>query len=380
MNDSALIAPPATLGVLGGGQLGMMFAQAAKKRGYRVCVLDPDAKGPAAQVADEIVVANYDDQAALEIFARRCAAVTTEFENVPAQSLRWLSARVPVSPLAAAVAIAQDRRQEKAFFARHGLPIGPVVVIENEAFDASTIAFPAIIKTATLGYDGKGQKTVHSADEARAAWRSFGSVPCVLEQRIDLALEVSVIVARNRAGAVVSLPLQENQHRSGVLDVTIVPARVDASLAQRARALGEKVIAALDYVGVLCIEMFVTTTNQLLLNEIAPRPHNSGHYSIEACDMSQFDLQVLTMTNASELPMPQLHKPAVMVNVLGDCWAHGEPDWRSVRAVADAHIHLYGKKDAKPGRKMGHVTCVGDTFAQAIEAAAQVKRALRITP
>jgi 5-(carboxyamino)imidazole ribonucleotide synthase len=376
--QQSFIPPCAWLGVLGGGQLGRMFVHAAQAMGYKVCVLDPAPDCPAAQAADDHLIAAYDDAAALDAFAKKIRAVTTEFENVPAESLRRLAQTIPVAPRAEAVAIAQDRRKEKAFFSAHHVPVGPHAAIESERSDFAHVTFPAILKTATLGYDGKGQKTIETAPQVWQAWREFGSVPCVLETRIDLALEVSVLVARNAIGETRVFPIQENQHRNGVLDVTIVPARIDESLRARAVSLAEKVVNALDYVGVLCIEMFVTKAGELLLNEIAPRPHNSGHYSIEACETSQFAQQVRAMVNAP-LGETRLLTPAVMVNVLGDCWREGEPRWGDVLAVPGAHLHLYGKADAKPGRKMGHVTCTAPSLTEALQRAAQVKRLLGIT-
>ncbi len=377
MKPFPFISPPAWLGVLGGGQLGRMFVHAAQAMGYKVCVLDPAPDCPAAQAADGHLVAAYDDEAALAAFAKKVRAVTTEFENVPAASLRFLAQHVPVSPPADAVAIAQDRRKEKAFFAANGFPIGAVAVIESETSDFSNVTFPAILKTATLGYDGKGQKTIESAPQVLAAWRAFGSVPCVLEARIALALEVSVLVARNAQGETKVFPIQENQHVGGILDLTIVPARIDEALRARATSLAEKVVTALDYVGVLCIEMFVSQSGELLLNEIAPRPHNSGHYSIEACETSQFAQQVRAMVGAP-LGETRLLSPAVMVNVLGDCWSAGEPDWAAVLAVPGAHLHLYGKAEPKPARKMGPVTCTAATLDAALANAQRVKQTLKI--
>jgi 5-(carboxyamino)imidazole ribonucleotide synthase len=406
------IPPGAWLGVLGGGQLGRMFVHAAQAMGYKVCVLDPAPDCPAAQAADDHLIAAYDDTAALDAFAKKVRAVTTEFENVPAESLRRLAQRIPVAPRAEAVSVAQDRRKEKAFFLSLPPPagegwgggvvaegvlgvgaqpspepsprgrgseiVGPHAAIENERSDFAHVKFPAILKTATLGYDGKGQKTIETAPQVLEAWRAFGSVPCMLEERIDLALEVSVLVARNASGETRVFPIQENQHRNGILDVTIVPARIDESLRARAVSLAEKVVNGLDYVGVLCIEIFVTKCGELLLNEIAPRPHNSGHYSIEACETSQFAQQVRAMVNAP-LGDTRLLTPAVMVNVLGDCWSAGEPAWSDVLAVPGAHVHLYGKADAKPGRKMGHVTCTAPTLDEALQRAARVKQLLKIS-
>ncbi len=370
-----MITPGNWLGVLGGGQLGRMFVHAAQAMGYKVCVLDPQPDCPAAQAADAHIVAAYDDMEGLTALAAKVRAVTTEFENVPAQSLRFLAQSLPVSPSADAVAIAQDRRKEKAFFIANGLPVGAHAVIESERAVIEGVRFPAILKTAMLGYDGKGQKTLESAPQVWEAWRAFGGVPCVLEERITLAREVSVIVARNASGQSAVFPLQENQHRDGILDLTIVPARVDDALAQSALALGVKVADALNYVGVLCIELFVSQSGELLVNEIAPRPHNSGHYTIEACECSQYAQQVRALVGAP-MGSTRLTSPAVMVNLLGDAWAASEPSWARVLAISGASLHLYGKADAKPGRKMGHVTCTADSVNVALARALEVKRAL----
>jgi 5-(carboxyamino)imidazole ribonucleotide synthase len=359
-----------------------MFVHAAQRLGYHVCVLDPDASGPAAQAADETIVAAYDDVSALDRLAARVSAVTTEFENVPAASLERLAAHVPVRPAAQAVAIAQDRRREKRFFAAHGLPVGPFAVIESEAdLDRLDEAlFPGILKTATLGYDGKGQARVVSAPEARAAWERFGRAPCVLEARLAFDCEISVLVARGADGETAVWPVQENVHAGGILARTIAPACVPAAVAESAQAAVRQLVAALDYTGVLAVEMFVLG-DQVLLNEIAPRPHNSGHYTIEACVTSQFEQQVRVLAGLP-LGVTALVRPAVMVNLLGDIWFDAqtprEPDWAGVLALPGAHLHLYGKAEARPGRKMGHVTCAGETLDTALATAAEVERVLRI--
>ena len=370
------------LGCLGGGQLGRMFVHAAQAMGYKVLVLDPDANGPAAQAADDIIVASYDDATAIAEFAKRVAAVTTEFENVPATTLDALAASVPTRPAAAAVRIAQDRRKEKSFFREHGFPVGEFAAIERseDVANASAALFPGILKTATLGYDGKGQSRVASREEALAAWRSMKEAPCVLEALIPFELEISVLVARSHSGEVCVWPVQENQHMNGILDVTIVPARIDAALLGKAQSLAGQLVNALGYVGVLCVEMFVTK-NGLLLNEIAPRPHNSGHYTIEACVTSQFEQQVRVLAGAP-LGDASLVRPAVMVNVLGDVWFDAlmpmQPAWSELLALAGTHLHLYGKAEARRARKMGHVTCTAATLVDALATAMDVKRILRI--
>ncbi len=382
---SSLLLPGAWLGLLGGGQLGRMFVHAAQRMGYRVLVVDPDADGPAAQAADEVIAADYTDQNALMELVRRCAAVTTEFENVPAGALEFLAPHVTVYPSATAVATGQHRAQEKKFFASCGVPVAPHAVIERDsdldAIDASLL--PGILKTATLGYDGLGQRRVNSSAGLREAWHELKSVPCVLEQRLNLATEISVIVARSAKGQARAFPVAENQHRGGILAVSFLPARVDAALAARAREAALELARALDYVGVLCVEFFVLADGTLVANEMAPRPHNSGHATIEACVTSQFEQQVRALTG---LPLGDttLLTPAVMVNVLGDVWwregKKREPNWGAVAAIEGAKLHLYGKQEARRGRKMGHVTCLGSSAFEALERANTVALALGIEP
>lgn len=371
------IAPGAWLGLLGGGQLGRMFAMAAQSMGYRVVVVDPGAEGPAASVADEHIRADYLDAAALGELARRCAAVTTEFENVPADALRRLADHCVVSPGHTGVAVAQDRIREKRFLEQAGLRTAPYVVIESEeqACTADASLFPGILKSARLGYDGKGQVSVLRLDELRAAFRALGSAPCVLERRLDLKLEVSVVVARGFDGRVVSFPVAENRHASGILDVSIVPARIAPALADRARAQALRVAETLDYHGVLCVEFFVANEGDLIANEIAPRPHNSGHYTIDGCFSSQFEQQTRVMCR-QPLGDSGIHCPSVMINLLGDLWAAGEPDWGLVLRHPKAKLHLYGKRDARPGRKMGHFTVLAPTVDQALAEALDIKSSL----
>jgi 5-(carboxyamino)imidazole ribonucleotide synthase len=381
-----MIPPGSWLGLLGGGQLGRMFCMAAQSLGYRVAVLDPAADGPAASVADRHIHADYLDPAGLARLAALASAATTEFENVPAAALDFLSKSARVTPGAASVAIAQDRISEKTFLSGHGFAVAPYAVLREarDAANAGEALLPGIVKSARLGYDGKGQVRVKTRSDAAAAFESLGRVPCVLERFVDLACEVSVIVARDESDAVTTWPIAENRHRDGILDVSIVPARVDAGLASRARALGTELARALDYRGILCVEMFVTRSGELLVNEIAPRPHNSGHYTIDACETSQFEQQARVLAG---LPLGDTgqHAPAVMVNLLGDVWydnanasARREPAWERVLAHPRAKLHLYGKHEARRGRKMGHVTCLGDTLDEALATARAVKRDLGI--
>lgn len=369
---------PATwLGVMGGGQLGRMFAHAAQTMGYRVVVLEPEDNSPAAQVADKHIRAGYTDEAGLAELAQLCVAVTTEFENVSAQSLATLAQRVFTAPAAAGVSIAQDRVAEKTFFTQaasaSGVLPAPYCVIRSDAdIDAVTEAvLPGILKTVRMGYDGKGQVRVRTVDDVRAAFASMNGVACVLEKMLPLALEVSVLVARGADGQAVVYPIAENVHRDGILFTTTVPGPgVSDAIAATAQAAALALIAKLGYVGVLCIEFFVLEDGALVVNEMAPRPHNSGHYTIDACITSQFEQQVRAM---ARLPLGDVrqHSAAVMLNILGDIWFDAgsdtarEPAWDKVMALPGAHVHLYGKAQARRARKMGHVTFTAPTLAEA---------------
>jgi 5-(carboxyamino)imidazole ribonucleotide synthase len=381
------IAPGATLGVLGGGQLGRMFVHAAQQLGYATAVLDADPASPAGLVAHHHLRVDYLDPDGLARLGELSAAVTTEFENVPAAALATLARQRPVAPGADAVAICQDRAAEKAHFVRCGVPCAPHAVIETPQQLASVAddLLPGILKTARLGYDGKGQVRVRTRDELAAAWAALKRAPCVLEKMLPLAYEVSVIVARGADGAVVHLPLQQNLHRDGILAVTQVPAPdLTEAVQQRTIGAAERIASAMGYVGVLCVEFFVLDSGEVVANEMAPRPHNSGHYSIDACDVSQFELQVRTMTGAP-LVAPRLHSAAVMLNLLGDLWFRGgddasAPPWHDVLALPGVHLHLYGKTEARRGRKMGHLTVTGATPAQVREVALQVAAVLGLAP
>jgi 5-(carboxyamino)imidazole ribonucleotide synthase len=362
------IVPPATLGILGGGQLGRYAVMAAASMGYRTIVLDPDPSAPAGLMAHEHLVAAYDDPDALRRLAFDCDAVTTEFENPPAAALDELAATVLVAPSPAAVRIAQDRVAEKAFLVDNGFPVGAYEVLEDASapVDPSIVDGGAIVKTARLGYDGKGQRTVVGVAETLAAWAELGGVPCVIEQRLDLETELSVIVGRTASGDVEAWPVAQNTHVDGILDLSIVPAAVSATLADRAVGLAMAIADALDYVGVLAVEMFVVA-GELLVNELAPRPHNSGHWTLDASITSQYEQQVRAVCGLG-LGSPAMTAPAIaMVNLLGDLWEGGAPDWAMVLDDPHAKLHLYGKSEARPGRKMGHltVTAPGTTAAAA---------------
>ena len=369
---------PVTLGVMGGGQLGRMFVHAAQQMGFRAAVLEPDATSPAGTVAHVHVNAGYLDAAGLQRLADEADAITTEFENVPADALRQLAERRPVAPSGDAVAVCQDRAAEKAHFTDCGVPVAPYAVIDSDAALAAVgdALLPGILKTARMGYDGKGQIRVADRAELAAGWAELGGAVCVLEKRLPLAFEVSVLIARGGDGRVVAFPLQQNLHRDGILAVTTVPAPAGTP-ALEAEAIGcaARIAADLGYVGVLCIEFFILEDGALVANEMAPRPHNSGHHTIDSCDVSQFDLQVRAMAGLP-LVKPRLHSPTVMLNLLGDLWfdaqgAERSPDWAAVLALPGAHLHLYGKESARPGRKMGHLTLTAPTPAAARDVALQ---------
>ncbi|MGM8060567.1 5-(carboxyamino)imidazole ribonucleotide synthase [Vogesella indigofera] len=375
----AAILPPAMLGILGGGQLGRMFVTAAKRMGYRVTVLDPDANAPAADFADVHLCAAFNDAAALQTLAASCAAVTTEFENVNADAMRQLAKSTRVSPSGDCVAIAQDRIAEKSWINKAGLPTAPYLAIESVADIQVELApyLPGILKTARLGYDGKGQVRVKTADEARAAYADLGGQACVLEKMLDLKLEVSAIVTRTSSAQVAVFPVSENIHKNGILDESIVPARISPTLAAQAQGYAVKLAEALDYVGVLAVEFFVLADDSLVVNEIAPRPHNSGHYTIDACVTDQYQQQVRAMCGL--LPgRTELLSPVVMVNLLGDVWREdgGEPLWDVLMEAPNAHLHLYGKKEARAGRKMGHFTVLAANVDDALDQARALKDTL----
>ena len=382
--DTAPILPGATLGVLGGGQLGRMFVQTAQAMGYFTAVLDKDETSPAGLVSHHHIRTGYEDPQGLAELARLCDAVTTEFENVPAGALNQLATSLPVSPAGSAVAIAQDRAAEKAHFVKCGVPCAPYAVIETAAQLAAVndALLPGILKTARMGYDGKGQIRVKTRAELVAAWDELKQVACVLEKMLPLAHECSVIVARSRNGDIVNLPVQRNLHRDGILAVTEVFAgNVPPVQAEQAIAAAKSVAIGLDYVGVLCVEFFVLENGQLVVNEIAPRPHNSGHYSQNALDVSQFELQVRCMTNLP-LVQPRQHSATIMLNLLGDLWFSGgvakTPAWDEILQLPGAHLHLYGKVDAKPGRKMGHLNITAATPEKARETALKAAAILGI--
>lgn len=374
-----MILPGATLGVLGGGQLGRMFTAEAQRMGYRVLVLDPDLHAPAAQLADFHIARPWTDVEALTEVAEKCAAVTIEFENIPADVLRALAAHVEVRPCGDAVAATQDRLDEKAFL--NGIGIATTEWAPIRSSDHLRDAWLAIgevagvLKTARMGYDGKGQAMVTSAVRLATAYDRLGNVPCVLERRVALEREVSVMVARAADGTMATWPVAENVHRNGILYTSVVPAMVSATIAAEARLMAERIVAALDYVGVMGVECFVADGGRLLVNELAPRPHNSGHWTLDACVTSQFEQQVRIVAG---LPLGDTRalSPIAMVNLLGELWRDGEPRWDRALRIPGVRLHLYGKREARSGRKMGHLTAVADSAPDALERALEAWEAV----
>ena len=375
----AVINPPAMLGMLGGGQLGRFFVIAAHELGYKVTVLDPDQNSPAGKIADVHICANFDDALALKKMADTCQAVTTEFENVPAKSLEKLALTTTVRPSAACVSIAQHRVLEKNFIKDAGLPVAPFVVINsaNDLPNDTNTIYPAILKVARFGYDGKGQARVKSQAEAQKAFAEFKQETCVLEQMLVLDLEVSVVLARDSMGNIAAFPTAENSHLNGILDISIVPARCSEVIKANAQELAKRLAEKLDYVGVMGVEFFVVGS-QLLVNEIAPRPHNSGHYTIDACITNQFEQQVRVMAGLA-LGDGSLHSNAVMVNILGDSWVNNlEPAWNKALAHASLKLHLYSKHEPRKARKMGHFTVIGKNKKAILNAALIARSELNI--
>jgi 5-(carboxyamino)imidazole ribonucleotide synthase len=373
-----MILPGATLGLLGGGQLGRMFVAAARSMGYHVIVLDPDAQAPAEHFADEHICADFRDAVALKKLAASCDAVTTEFENAPADSLVELARHCIVRPRGESVAVAQDRITEKTFLRDHTFAVGPFSLIRSDEDirnSLNNINFPALLKTSRLGYDGKGQARIDTIEQLHETHKQWNYVPCVLEKFLPLKCEVSVVLARGADGSVAPFPVAENQHVNGILDISIVPARVSDAIKKQATDAAVRLANELDYVGVLAVEFFVLNDDTLLINEIAPRPHNSGHYTLDACVTSQFEQQVRALCG---LPLgnTQQHSHAVMVNLLGDVWRNGKLPSERILKHPNVKLHLYGKREARPGRKMGHFTVLADDVASAVALAQEIKKSL----
>ena len=368
-----MIAPDSILGMLGGGQLGRMFALAAADMGYQVWVLDPNEHSPAGEVSARHIKADYDDYQALEEFGKACAVVTTEFENIPSNTLQFLQDYCEVCPNPNSVYVAQNRIREKTFVNELGIPTSKFIAVNTKEDLTNTehMRWPCIIKTAEFGYDGKGQQVVSDSAEAIAAFDSFGAVPCILEERINLQLEISVVLGRNKNGEVCFFPIACNQHQNGILHISSVPAKISIELQTYACELSQRIAEQLDYVGIMTVEYFVDQDDQLMVNEIAPRVHNSGHYSMDACHVSQFEQQVRMICNWVPADT-QNHCAVAMVNILGDAWKEDNFPADTVFDDVNVKVHLYGKSGAKPGRKMGHFNVTAENVNDALKHAQRV--------
>jgi len=366
-SSTRVIGPGATLGVLGSGQLGRMFTIAARRMGYRVHTFSPDEDTPTGQVADLEVTASYEDLDALRAFARHVDVVTFEFENVPIEAIDTVESLTPVRPSGVALHTAQQRAREKTFLADHGFPTVPFAQAAtlDELWNAvARVGTPSIVKTAAFGYDGKGQHSVASPADVDHIWTAIGHQEAVVEKRVSLQAELSVVAARGLDGAFALYPLFENRHRHHILDLTTSPAAIPLEFSRRASEIARAILEQLHYVGVMCVEFFLTTDGELLVNELAPRPHNSGHLTFDAAVTSQFEQQVRAICGLP-LGSTALLRPAAMANLLGDLWLGGEPNWSAACAFSDVKLHLYGKGQARPGRKMGHLTCLAPTVEEA---------------
>ncbi len=377
-----LIRPGCAVGVLGSGQLGRMFTIAARRMGYRVHTFSPDADTPTGQVADVEVRANYDDLDEVREFASRVKVVTFEFENVPAATAAAAAEMALVRPRGEVLHVTQNRLREKTFLAQNGIPCAPFRSVDSAAaLDAAVAAIgtPSVLKTAGFGYDGKGQRILRSPADAAEAWQSLGRQPCILEGFVEFEREVSVVAARGVDGSYADYGVVDNEHRNHILDVTTAPAGVPEKTRRDAREISRQILDALDVVGVLCVEFFVDKNGGLLVNELAPRPHNSGHFSFDACVTSQFEQQLRAVCGLP-LGATELLRPAAMANLLGDLWNDHEPNWAAALEFPNVKLHLYGKLEARPGRKMGHLTALADTPEEAARVARAAREALLTRP
>ena len=378
MNDARVFLPGSTVGVMGGGQLGRMFAIAARRMGYRVHTFSPDEDTPTGQLADREVAARYDDEAAVRDFARGVDVLTFEFENIPTETIAWAAEHCAVRPSGRVLHLCQHRLREKEFLAAAGLPLpafAHVTSAEELAEAVARIGLPSVLKTASFGYDGKGQRKLAAGDDLAAAWAPFAGQSAVLEAWVPFEKEISILVARGIDGRMATYPVCENQHAHHILDVTLVPGNVSAHTASVAAKLAESAAEALDLVGLLAVEMFLLADDEILINELAPRPHNSGHYSFDASMTSQFEQQLRAVCG---LPLGSTESlsPCAMANLLGDLWAAGEPDWAAALAMPGVKLHLYGKAGPRPGRKMGHLVAFGRDTAEAAERVRAARAAL----
>jgi 5-(carboxyamino)imidazole ribonucleotide synthase len=373
-----MIFPDATLGMIGGGQLGRMFTIAARSMGYRVIILDPDPHSPAGNIADQHIQADFHDHAALDMLGDSCVAITSEFENLPVESLSRLQRHCPVHPAPDVVAMAQDRLLEKTFLDEHEFPtvaFYPIQTLDDLEEAMTGLAAPGILKIAQPRYPGHGRHAVANLEEAAEAFREMGEQPCILEERLYVEKRLSVILARSIEGEIAVYPVVENRYRKGILDLSLAPADISTVAADGAIELACELADELEYCGVLAIEFFLTGDGELLVNTITPRPHNSGHFTVDACVTSQFEQQVRMMCG---LPPgdTQLLTSVVMTNLLGDLWSRGDPNWEPVFHEPQAKLHLYGKQEARPGRKMGHINCLAEDTEGALEIAESIRKQL----
>ena len=374
---SKAIKPPAMLGMLGGGQLGKFFVEAAHHLGYEVTVLDPDQESPAGKIADDHICRSFSDKSSLDLMVKNCEAISTEFENIPSETISYLEKKVRTHPNALAISIVQRRIKEKEFIKGLELPIGPCEPINSiESFSEfeNKKLFPSILKQSKFGYDGKGQHQVNSISEVKAVLNGSNENEFILEKKLNLDKEISVVLSRSSDGASEIFPVIENQHEAGILDLSIIPARVSKNFKKEAVSYALKIAKNLNYVGTFAVEFFISD-GQLYVNEIAPRPHNSGHFTLDACNVSQFDLQVLSLVNKSLIEI-NLEKNAVMLNLLGDLWLkNGEPETPNFEEIEGTgiNIHLYGKNQPRRGRKMGHITVVGEKLEDLINKAEEIR-------
>lgn len=377
MSTHRVVTPPAMLGILGGGQLGRYFVMAARTMGYRTTVLEPDPDSPAGKLADVHIVAAYDDSAALDQLAATCEVVTVEFENAPAAALETIAGRVLLHPSPEALALTQDRIKEKQFLRDIGAQVAPYVVIETEddLETAKEFELPAIMKTSRLGYDGKGQMGIWYDVDLPGTWEQLGKVPCVLEHRMKLDRELSMVLARTADGRVATFPVAQNQHINGILDTSYCPAHLPPGAEGAASELCSFIADELDFVGVMAVEMFVVGKD-VYVNELAPRPHNSGHFTLDVCPTSQFDQQVRAICGLALGETRMLVPGVSMVNLLGDLWENGEPKWERALGNAEAVLHLYGKSEPRPGRKMGHLTVASGTAMGSTALARKLRKQL----
>lgn len=366
MSDGRIFLPGSTIGVLGGGQLGRMFAIAARRMGYRVHTFTPEQDSPTGQLADLEVVAPFEDENAISEFAKRLDLVTCEFENIPVETIGRCARFCTTRPRGEILHIVQNRLREKEFLTAAGVPVAPFARIDSAADltrELRRIGAPAVLKSAAFGYDGKGQ--VKIASEREAVGLRLPGNPSVLEKFIVFEKEISVLIARGLDGKITTFPICENVHRNHILDTTIAPANVSPSVEKEAQAIAGAIAEKLDLVGLLAVEMFLLPDDSLVVNELAPRPHNSGHFSFDACITSQFEQQLRAVCGLP-LGSTELLRPAAMANLLGDLWENGEPDWSAATAFPHVKLHLYGKSDPRPGRKMGHLVATGPSTAAAL--------------